>query len=109
MSRSWDSDQLLFIVGQDRKREILRLFNMGEIELERSRLQGCRGFDTWTSLGIKPLTRLLEHASWYPRRWIGFMGPQDRFSCQQILPWIFCLWGKVGHMGLVNLGESDYR
>ena len=63
MSRSWDSDQLLFIVRQDRKREILRLFNMGEIELERSRLQGCRGFDTWTSLGIKPLTRLLEHAS----------------------------------------------
>ena len=43
MTRSWDSDQLLFIVGQDRKREILRLFNMGEIELERSRLQGCRG------------------------------------------------------------------
>ena len=109
MSRSWDSDQLLFIVRQDRKREILRLFNMGEIELERSRLQGCRGFDTWTSLGIKPLTRLLEHASWYPRRWIGFMGPQNRSHVSRFYLGFFAFGAKVGHMGLVNLGESDYR
>lgn len=46
-------------------------------KLESSQLQGCRSCDTWTSLGIKPLTRLLEHASWYLRRWIGFMDPNS--------------------------------